>query len=139
MRDDSRTRCFFPRCFSDGRRASKNGGTVSGGFARRDGGSIPKRAGGRYCLDRPAECSRAAARQSDRVARSVEFTRVRHFPQRCARVGAFPEDTWPDNIELLYYSFHIMAGLGTVFILLMACANIQLGRRRLEKSSSLLW
>ena len=31
----------------------------------------------------------------------------------------FPEDTWPDNIELLYYAFHIMVGLGTLFILLM--------------------
>ena len=31
----------------------------------------------------------------------------------------FPEDEWPDNIELLYYAFHIMVGLGTLFILLM--------------------
>ena len=28
----------------------------------------------------------------------------------------FPEDTWPDNIELLYYAFHVMVGLGTIFI-----------------------
>ena len=31
----------------------------------------------------------------------------------------FPQDEWPTNIELLYYAFHIMAGLGTLFILLM--------------------
>ena len=24
----------------------------------------------------------------------------------------FPKDTWPDNIELLYFGYHIMAGLG---------------------------
>src|SRR5258705_11867473 len=38
-------------------------------------------------------------------------------------LGAFPEDTWPDNIELLYYSFHIMAGLGAGFIATMALAG----------------
>ena len=31
----------------------------------------------------------------------------------------FPEDQWPDNIELLYYAFHVMAGLGTLIIALM--------------------
>lgn len=54
-------------------------------------------------------------------------------------LNAFPEDTWPDNIELLYYSFHIMAGLGTLFILLMAVANLQRLRGKLETSRGLLW
>jgi cytochrome d ubiquinol oxidase subunit I len=54
-------------------------------------------------------------------------------------LGAFPENTWPDNIELLYYSFHIMAGLGTLFIVLMAAANLQRFRGRLESSPGLLW
>ena len=31
---------------------------------------------------------------------------------------------WPDNIELLYYAFHIMVGLGTLFIALMALAAL---------------
>jgi cytochrome d ubiquinol oxidase subunit I len=52
---------------------------------------------------------------------------------------AFPESTWPDNIELLYYSFHIMAGLGTLFIGVMALATLQMFRNRLEKSRWLLW
>ena len=25
----------------------------------------------------------------------------------------FPQDLWPNNIPLLFYSYHIMAGLGT--------------------------
>jgi cytochrome d ubiquinol oxidase subunit I len=54
-------------------------------------------------------------------------------------LGAFPEATWPDNIELLYYSFHIMAGLGTLFILVMAWANWQRFRGKLETSRGLLW
>jgi cytochrome bd ubiquinol oxidase subunit I len=54
-------------------------------------------------------------------------------------LDAFPEDQWPQNIELLYYAFHIMAGLGTVFILLMIAANLQRWRGRLEISRRLLW
>jgi cytochrome bd ubiquinol oxidase subunit I len=51
----------------------------------------------------------------------------------------FPEDTWPDNIELLYYAFHLMVTLGMIFIALMALANLQRLRGRLESSNWLLW
>jgi cytochrome d ubiquinol oxidase subunit I len=51
----------------------------------------------------------------------------------------FPEDTWPDNIELLYYAFHVMAGLGTLFILFLAIATVAEWRGRLEHSRTLLW
>jgi cytochrome bd ubiquinol oxidase subunit I len=54
-------------------------------------------------------------------------------------LDAFPKDEWPTNIELLYYGFHIMAGLGTLFILLMGIANFQRWRGRLETSRGLLW
>ena len=49
-----------------------------------------------------------------------------------------PEDTWPDNIELLYYAFHLMVTLGMIFIALMALANLQRFRGRLESSNWLL-
>jgi len=51
----------------------------------------------------------------------------------------FPQDVWPTNIDLLYYAFHIMAGLGTLFILLTAIANFLRWRGRLEKTRWLLW
>jgi cytochrome bd ubiquinol oxidase subunit I len=51
----------------------------------------------------------------------------------------YPEDAWPDNIELLYYSFHLMITLGTIFIVLMAYASFQNWRGRLETSTWLLW
>ena len=54
-------------------------------------------------------------------------------------LDAFPPDQWPTNIEMLYYAFHIMAGLGTLFVLLMAAANFQRWRGRLEQSRGLLW
>jgi cytochrome bd ubiquinol oxidase subunit I len=52
---------------------------------------------------------------------------------------AFPEDTWPDNIELLYYSFHVMAGLGTLFILMMGVATLLQWRDALLRARPVLW
>jgi len=54
-------------------------------------------------------------------------------------LDAFPPDTWPTNIELLYYAFHVMAGLGTIFIGLMLLANLQRLRGQLESGRPLLW
>jgi cytochrome d ubiquinol oxidase subunit I len=51
---------------------------------------------------------------------------------------AFPEKDWPDNIELLYYSFHIMAGLGTILIGVMFVANVLSWLRRLEATRWML-
>jgi len=53
-------------------------------------------------------------------------------------LGEFPEDEWPDNIELLYYAFHVMAGLGTLMILLMSLAAVSLARGRLLRNRALL-
>ena len=61
-------------------------------------------------------------------------------PQRSVLgLNEFPRDTWPTNIELLYYSFHVMAGLGTLFIALMAGSTWLGVRGTLEKTRSLLW
>jgi cytochrome d ubiquinol oxidase subunit I len=54
-------------------------------------------------------------------------------------LDAFPPDTWPDNIELLYYAFHIMAGIGTIFIVVMGAALLMTWRGRLERSRAMLW
>jgi len=54
-------------------------------------------------------------------------------------LDAFSQDTWPDNIDLLYYAFHIMAGLGTIFILIMLLAAVYLFLGRLETNRTLLW
>ena len=51
----------------------------------------------------------------------------------------FPKAQWPDNIELLYYSFHLMVTIGTIFILLMAWANFLRWRGRLDSSPGTLW
>ncbi|MCE1228209.1 MAG: cytochrome ubiquinol oxidase subunit I [Firmicutes bacterium] len=61
------------------------------------------------------------------------------FSSEVKGLDAYPTDQWPTNIELLYYSFRIMVGLGTFFILLMALAAWQTRKQRLERSRWLLW
>jgi cytochrome d ubiquinol oxidase subunit I len=51
----------------------------------------------------------------------------------------FPRDQWPDNIELLYYSYHVMVGLGTLLTGVAVLAALLLWRRRLERTRWLLW
>ena len=51
----------------------------------------------------------------------------------------FPRDQWPDALPLLYYAYHIMAGLGTWFALLMLVAAFLLWRGRLDRSRWVLW
>jgi cytochrome d ubiquinol oxidase subunit I len=51
----------------------------------------------------------------------------------------FPRDVWPDNIPLLYFSYHIMVGLGTLMVALMVLAALWLWRGKLYDSKPLLW
>jgi cytochrome d ubiquinol oxidase subunit I len=50
-----------------------------------------------------------------------------------------PRDQWPTALPLLYYSYHIMAGLGTYFVLLMAVAAFLLWRGKLFTARWILW
>ena len=50
-----------------------------------------------------------------------------------------PRDQWPTALPLLYYAYHIMAGLGTWFVLLMVVAAFLLWRGRLYKAKWALW
>lgn len=54
-------------------------------------------------------------------------------------LDAFPPDQRPDNIPLLYYSYHIMVGLGTIFIAITLIAAFLLWRGRLFHSRWMLW
>lgn len=44
-----------------------------------------------------------------------------------------------DNIPLLYFSYHIMVGLGTILIGVMALASLSLWRGKLYHTRGLLW
>ncbi len=54
-------------------------------------------------------------------------------------LDAYPRDLWPDNIPLLYYSFHIMVGLGTIFILTYGISFFLLRKGSLFSLKPVLW
>jgi cytochrome d ubiquinol oxidase subunit I len=62
-----------------------------------------------------------------------------HFGSYVRGLNDFPQELWPDNIELLYYSYHLMITLGVIFIVLMTYAGIQNLRGRLDSSRRLQW
>jgi cytochrome d ubiquinol oxidase subunit I len=54
-------------------------------------------------------------------------------------LDAFPKEDWPDNIPLLFFAYHIMAGLGTLFLALMVACAFLLFRGRLFRARPALW
>jgi cytochrome d ubiquinol oxidase subunit I len=69
----------------------------------------------------------------------LSFLAYGSFGSIVTGLNDFPEDQWPDNVELLYYAYHIMVGLGTIFIALMSLAALLLWRGRLETTRPMLW
>ena len=74
-----------------------------------------------------------------RVPGMLSFLAYGHFHSSVKGLAEFPERDWPDNIELLYYAFHIMVGLGTILIAIMAAACLLDWLGRLERSFAMLW
>jgi cytochrome d ubiquinol oxidase subunit I len=58
---------------------------------------------------------------------------------RVKGLNAYPKTDWPTNIPLLYYAYHIMAGLGTLFVLVMGAAAFLLWRGLLYAARWMLW
>ena len=50
-----------------------------------------------------------------------------------------PREDWPEPLPLLYYAYHIMAGLGTYFALLMVVSAFLLWRGKLFHTRWALW
>ena len=74
-----------------------------------------------------------------RVPYALSFLTYRRWESVVKGLNDFPRDQWPDNIALLYYSYHIMVGLGTIFIAIMVVAAFLLWRRKLYESRWMLW
>jgi cytochrome d ubiquinol oxidase subunit I len=73
------------------------------------------------------------------VPRLLSFLTYRRWTHEIRGLNDFPRDQWPDNIPLLYYSYRIMVGLGTFFILILVTAAILLSRGTLYDSRWMLW
>ncbi len=73
------------------------------------------------------------------VPKVLSFLTYRRWEAEIKGLKDFPRDRWPDNIPLLYYSYHIMLGIGTLLILLMVACIWTLWRGRLYDRRGLLW
>jgi cytochrome d ubiquinol oxidase subunit I len=73
------------------------------------------------------------------LPRVLSFLTYRRWGAEVKGLREFPRDQWPDNVPLLYFSYHIMVGLGTILLALMIVAFWLLIRGRLFTCRPLLW
>jgi cytochrome bd ubiquinol oxidase subunit I len=73
------------------------------------------------------------------VPDALSFLTYRHWKAEVQGLLEFPEDQWPDNIPLVYYAYHIMVGLGTIFVGVFVLAGWLLYRNRLYDTTLILW
>ena len=73
------------------------------------------------------------------VPAALSFLAYGSFGAMVYGLADFPRDQWPDNVALLYYAYHIMVGLGTLFIAVMLVAAYLLHRGKLYTSRPMLW
>jgi cytochrome bd ubiquinol oxidase subunit I len=69
----------------------------------------------------------------------LSFLTYRRWTAVVKGLNDFPANQRPDNVALLYYSYHIMVGLGTIFIAIMGLAFLLLWRGRLFTTTWMLW
>jgi cytochrome bd ubiquinol oxidase subunit I len=73
------------------------------------------------------------------VPNALSFLTYQRWKAEVKGLTEFSRDWWPDNIPLLYYSYHIMVGLGTILIAVMLVAVFLLWRGRLYGARPMLW
>jgi cytochrome bd ubiquinol oxidase subunit I len=73
------------------------------------------------------------------VPNALSFLTYQRWKAEVKGLAEFSRDWWPDNIPLLYYSYHIMVGLGTILIAVMLVAVFLLWRGRLYGARPMLW
>ncbi len=73
------------------------------------------------------------------VPNILSFLTYQDWNRQISGMDKFKEEELPDNIPALYYSYHIMVGLGTIFIGVMSLAVFFLWRGKLYDLKPLLW
>lgn len=73
------------------------------------------------------------------VPKVLSFLTHRRWSSFIPGLKSFPQEDWPDNVPMLYYAYHIMVGLGTIFIAIMAVSAVLLAAGRLFASAWMLW
>ena len=73
------------------------------------------------------------------VPNILSFLTYQDWDRQIAGMDQFKKEDLPDNIPALYYSYHIMVGLGTIFIGILSLAAFLLWRKKMFKTKSILW
>jgi cytochrome d ubiquinol oxidase subunit I len=73
------------------------------------------------------------------IPEALSFLTYKNWGARVRGLRDFPRDSWPDNVPLLYFSYHIMVGLGTLMLALMAVSLLLLRDGRLFTARPVLW
>lgn len=73
------------------------------------------------------------------VPKALSFMTHQRWDARIEGLSDFPKSEWPERIPLLYYAYHAMVGLGTMFMALMGLAALLLWRKKLFTTRPVLW
>jgi len=73
------------------------------------------------------------------VPEILSFLTYRSFTAEVKGLDAFDRNDWPDNIPLVYYAYHIMVGLGTIFITILLIALFLHWKKKLFNTRWMLW
>ncbi len=73
------------------------------------------------------------------IPRVLSFLTYRRWAAEVKGLDSIPENEWPDAVPLVYYSYHIMVGLGTIFVAVLLIAGFLLWRGRLFSTRAMLW
>ncbi len=73
------------------------------------------------------------------VPRMLSFLTYQRWQAEVKGLTEFPREDWPDHVPLVYYAYHVMVGLGTIFIVVLGAAAWRLAQGRLERSRGALW
>lgn len=73
------------------------------------------------------------------VPNILSFLTYQEWNAQIKGLNEFDKKNYPTNIPGLYYAYHIMVGLGTIFIALMLASIVQLFRKKLYDTKWILW
>ncbi len=73
------------------------------------------------------------------IPKLLSFLTYNRWNAEVKGLDAFPREHWPDNVPLLYYGYHIMVGLGTIFIAIMLLSIFLYWKKKLFESRWALW
>jgi cytochrome bd ubiquinol oxidase subunit I len=126
---------LFPTGDMEGKQVTDN---QPGKFAAMEGLFHSERGAGIVILGQP-DMNKQRLDNAMIVPQVLSFLTYKRWGAEVKGLDSVPRNQWPDNVPLVYFVYHIMVGLGTIFIAIMGIAVLLLWRRRLFQARWALW